>query len=405
MILEVVNSFVGKRGNIGLRTGHVLDELDRREVAVQVLARGAVGKYRKCATMGLSGHLPRLLNAVRIYVLRPYNHRRHDLFLFNRAFFRYMKTLERDVSLVHLWEQSPEIIRHFRRKSIPVVLDVPIAPTAYVLRLNADATMSVAMQAFAENDAREKEAFALADLLIAPSRFVRDELMSAGVPADKICTIPFGADLTVKSVPREGAKQGLDFCFAGSVCRRKGVEVLLEAWDHPAFSEDRLHLCGRVYPEIKSMLKQNGPANVHVPGFVDTAEYFSQCHAYVFPSYLEGSSKSVYEAMAAGLPCVVTESSGSVIRDGVDGYVVSAGDVQGLREKMLRLKRFPEERLAMGESARAAVQRYSWKAYGAAVADVYKSMLDGMNGNRGKHGVRLLGSDSSSQGMWRPRCA
>ena len=48
---------------------------------------------------------------------------------------------------------------------------------------------------------------------------------------------------------------------------------------------------------------------------------------FVFPSLFEGSAVVTYEALACGLPSIVTPNAGSVVRDGVDGFHVPAGDV------------------------------------------------------------------------------
>ena len=49
---------------------------------------------------------------------------------------------------------------------------------------------------------------------------------------------------------------------------------------------------------------------------------------FVFPSLFEGSAVVTYEALACGLPCVVTPEAGSVVRDGVEGLVVPSADVE-----------------------------------------------------------------------------
>ena len=48
---------------------------------------------------------------------------------------------------------------------------------------------------------------------------------------------------------------------------------------------------------------------------------------FVFPSLFEGSAVVTYEALAAGLPSVVTPSAGSVVRDGVEGFIVPRGEI------------------------------------------------------------------------------
>ncbi len=58
---------------------------------------------------------------------------------------------------------------------------------------------------------------------------------------------------------------------------------------------------------------------------------------FVFPSLFEGSAVVTYEALACGLPSVVTSAAGSVVRDRVEGFVVPPRDVRMLAEKMEQL--------------------------------------------------------------------
>jgi glycosyltransferase involved in cell wall biosynthesis len=149
---------------------------------------------------------------------------------------------------------------------------------------------------------------------------------------------------------------------------------LLEAWNDERFKNDRLHLCGRLYPEIKELLEKYNFKNVILPGFVDTKEYFKKCDVYVFPSLLEGSSKSVYEAMNMSLPCIVTPNSGSVIVDKEDGFIIDIASSDDIKNKMLRFKENPELISIMGKKAYENVQKYSWNNYAKKIINIYEKV-------------------------------
>ena len=53
----------------------------------------------------------------------------------------------------------------------------------------------------------------------------------------------------------------------------------------------------------------------------------------VLPSLSEGGSNVIHEALACGLPSIVTTNAGSVVRDGVDGYVIKLGMLKPLKKK------------------------------------------------------------------------
>jgi glycosyltransferase involved in cell wall biosynthesis len=80
--------------------------------------------------------------------------------------------------------------------------------------------------------------------------------------------------------------------------------------------------------------------------------------------------------MASGLPIVTTPSSGSVARDGLDGFVVPPRDVDALVERLRYLHEHPGERRAMGGRARDLMAaHYTWHHYRERVAGAYREIL------------------------------
>ncbi len=70
-------------------------------------------------------------------------------------------------------------------------------------------------------------------------------------------------------------------------------------------------------------------------GFLKNPEtVYKKASIFVFPSLEEGGAKVTYEAMASGLPLIATENSGSVMRDGIDGFLVPIRDSRALGEKI-----------------------------------------------------------------------
>ena len=370
-----LNSFLGRKGNIGLRFTPVIGELQAQGWKVGAYCRGGervdgIAMH----TMGPLGHVPRLLSALRIYVAPALAVRRYDIALYE-AFFRQAPNGEVSPSIAHIAEYAPKLIDRLRVRGIPVVLDVPIAPQCYVARMRA-ADPSFPLVPDKDIQERELACCAKADLILCPSPFVAGELSAAGVSSGRICVIPFGAAYDGWS-KRDSPPKGrpLEFCFAGNVSPRKGVLDLLAAWARPEFRAHRLHLCGRVYPEIARALARHGFGNVVTPGFVDVDEYFKRCDVFVLPSLMEGSSKAVYEAMNRSLPVVVTRETGSVARDGIEGYVVPARDPEALASAMLRFADTPGLAARMGAAAKARMAGFTWADYGRRVVAAYDRLL------------------------------
>lgn len=328
--------------------------------------------------MGWLGHVPRLLNAVRIYLAPKYNHRIADIRLFEWFASRHLPPpADGQVRVAHVWDSCPRLIARLRERGCRVVLDVPIAPLSYGARLRDEGRAD-----FLEADPRlldlELQALRAADHILAPSGFVADELRRVGVAPDKVTVVEFGVQQSDADLPVRPDKPEIDFCFVGNVSRRKGVRELLTAWDDERFASDRLHLCGRVFPDVGDLIDRADRRRLLTPGFVRPFDYLQNCDVFVLPSWLEGSAKAVYEAMACGLPAIVTRSTGSVVRDGVDGFVIEAGDVAGLRDRMLWFKAHPERIRTMGAAARARVQEFTWLRYAQRVRAVYADMARGV---------------------------
>jgi glycosyltransferase involved in cell wall biosynthesis len=261
-----------------------------------------------------------------------------------------------------------------KASGLKVVLDVPIAPQTYAARLRSQGRANFLLDTPAMIEI-EIAAFKAADLLLAPSQFVARELALAGVPADRIHVVEFGSD-DVVALPDSAARnptseRGLDFVFAGNVSRRKGVIELLEAWADPALEKHRLHLCGRVFPEVRCAIAASRQGQVLTPGFVDMSAYLPGCDVFVLPSWLEGSAKAVYQAMSNGLPAIVTESTGAIVRDGIDGFVIEAGDVAALRDRMHWFSVHPDRVRTMGAAARERVREFTWDRYATRVAELH----------------------------------
>jgi len=110
----------------------------------------------------------------------------------------------------------------------------------------------------------------------------------------------------------------------------------------------------------------------------DVSGWYQTFDALILPSANEGTPVVVIEALAAGCPVVATSVGGvpDVVREGVDGFLVPAGDVEQLAERLARLARDPELRARMGEAGRASIPaRYAVERLVADIDALYRSLL------------------------------
>lgn len=250
------------------------------------------------------------------------------------------------------------------------VLDVPSAHERFAeaARLEGDTRSRFAT----ERVRAERKG---ADLILAPSAFVAACLADNGVPSERVALVPYGADPSAIR-PADPGAGALHVVFVGRVGPRKGVRYLLEAWRRLSLPGARLTLAGRV--EDRALVRDLPPgarwAGHLSPGRV--ADLLSASNAFAFPSLAEGSALVTYEAMAAGLPSVVTAESGSQVRDGLDGYVVPRRDPDSVAERLQVLAADPSLRVRMGASARARIETgFTWRHYQERVAAAWRAAL------------------------------
>jgi len=223
---------------------------------------------------------------------------------------------------------------------------------------------------------RRLQDIALAERVLVPSHHIASALARHGMPRDRISVIPYAADCR-RFRPFPKAEQSTcTFLFAGGISQRKGIKYLLEAWRKIRRPGWALQLLGPMPRDASPLLPYLDL--VEPLGRVSHAEMperMAAADVFVFPSLFEGSAVVTYEALACGLPSVVTPGAGSVVRDGVEGFLVPPRDVAALAERMERLGRDPALRARMARAARARALEFDWPRYHASLIAVVDDLL------------------------------
>ena len=216
---------------------------------------------------------------------------------------------------------------------------------------------------------------ALADMILVPSEHIAERLVQSGISLQKIRVIPYAADaVRFQPRPTKTYTASCTFLFAGGITQRKGIKYLLEAWQRLRRPNWKLQLLGPL-PRNLQPLASSLP-HVEILGRVsheDVPARMAAADVFVFPSLFEGSAVVTYEALASGLPSVVTPAAGSVVRHGIEGFLVTPGDVDTLAHRMEQLGNSPELRAAMSQAARARALDFDWPRYHASVVDAVLS--------------------------------
>jgi glycosyltransferase involved in cell wall biosynthesis len=225
------------------------------------------------------------------------------------------------------------------------------------------------------------EEYELATLVVVLSEKAAESFRAANFPDEKLFYLPRGVD-TERFKPGsepDGRRRPPIFraVFSGALIERKGIHHLLEAWHRLNLRDAELWLLGSVHDEAKPYLEKFGRENVRVLGFKrDLENYLNQGSVYVFPSRLEGSAKTIYEAAACGLPMITTREAGDVVRDGVEGIIVQPGDVDAIAGALEHLYRHPEIVASMGAAARQrVVENFTWDHYRTRLLSAYERAI------------------------------
>jgi glycosyltransferase involved in cell wall biosynthesis len=231
-------------------------------------------------------------------------------------------------------------------------------------------------------NARKDEEVALADHVLTVSELARESYVDAGVPPERVTSVPMGADLSDFS-PNEGTESAssapFTFLFAGHANRRKGVDVLLTA--SAALGRNgyphRVQFAGG----RDDALFAETDAAVETLGYLDRpdlAAAFRRADVLVLPSRHDSFGRVVVEAMATGLPVLLSEHVGAkeAVTEGETGWVVPAEDVDALATRMRWCIEHPEQVRSMRDACVAAAQDYSWAAYHERVTDVIASVVE-----------------------------
>jgi glycosyltransferase involved in cell wall biosynthesis len=94
------------------------------------------------------------------------------------------------------------------------------------------------------------------------------------------------------------------------------------------------------------------------------AEHYIGADVFLLPSICEGSATVCYEALAAGLPVITTPNAGSVVRDGIDGFIVPIRDPEAIAEKLELLARDRELLAWMSSNGLAPSREFTLERYG-----------------------------------------
>ncbi|WP_162456531.1 glycosyltransferase family 4 protein [Pseudoxanthomonas kalamensis] len=198
------------------------------------------------------------------------------------------------------------------------------------------------------------------------SRRIALTLIERGIPAEHIVALPNAVDTSRFSSITRASDAPPRFVFIGRLVPEKGLQMLLSAFADIAPTHPQASLLvvgsGTLENHLKQEAQHLGISNqVEFAGHRDDIEnVLADGNIGVLCSRIEGLSNTLLESMASGLPMIASRISGNedFVLPGENGWLFDSGDRTGLAKCLADAAATdPATRAAMGEAARASVQR------------------------------------------------
>jgi glycosyltransferase involved in cell wall biosynthesis len=161
----------------------------------------------------------------------------------------------------------------------------------------------------------------------------------------------------------------LAIVFSAKLVERKDPMTLLRAFAGMRHREQAALIFlgdGVLRPQLEAFIRENNLRNVHLAGFINQADlprFYAASDVFVLPSTYEPRGAVINEAMACGLPVIVTDRCGSIgdiVREGENAFVFPAGSDAVLASMLDRLAAGPALRTRMAERSKELIGEWTF---------------------------------------------
>lgn len=277
-------------------------------------------------------------------------------------------------------------MRKAKQQGAITILDQPIFHYLAIREILAEEykKFNIELPAFFKkrdvNIRRKEKEIEEADFIFVPTTQIVQDFVQRGIPIEKVKCVQYGF-APERFSPGKKMDNIFRILFVGIIGVRKGVYYLLEAFKQLNLRNAELILVSPIDEEFKPILNRYEGFFKHIHSLpnAEVSQLYQSSSVFVFPSLVEGSAYVTYEAMASGLPVIVSENAGSVARDGKDGFVVPIRDIEALKQKILFLYENEDLRHSMGESAAEYVKQFTWANYHKNIQRVYTEISNNLS--------------------------
>jgi glycosyltransferase involved in cell wall biosynthesis len=232
-----------------------------------------------------------------------------------------------------------------------------------------------------------KKRFQMADAIVVLANQFKEKLLDLGINSEKIYVASTMVESASYLYPNKDFSKPFKILYCGYMKKEKGlyellnaVPLIIEKYPETSFS---IMGDGKELKKLKSKTKEIGiDNNVHFPGYKtgnDKIKIFKQAHIFVFPSYSEGFPIVILEAMAAGLPLIITPVGGlaDAIKDSKNGFVINTKipNPKEIADKVIKLIENPNLMKIMSENnMNEAKDKYDAKIVTEKIIKIYNNI-------------------------------
>ncbi|WP_336326816.1 glycosyltransferase family 4 protein [Halovenus sp. HT40] len=219
-----------------------------------------------------------------------------------------------------------------------------------------------------------------ADRIIVPSDYLKQIVLSWDIPRSKVVKIYNSINISVDAPSHK--KRGTDILTVARLVGWKGIKNLISAFENLAAQHSKPHLHilgdGRKRTEFEEYAQSTSVSDrIHFHGRVPhnkVLEHMKRCRVFVLNSSYEGLPHVVLEAMACGLPAIVSNAGGNteVVNDRQTGFIIDPDNVEELSKKMCDLISSDDK---FAEFQREAIKLLNSKFNHANMIDRYEHTL------------------------------
>jgi glycosyltransferase involved in cell wall biosynthesis len=202
-----------------------------------------------------------------------------------------------------------------------------------------------------------REETASADRILVNSRWSSTCLQAVGVSRDKLAVVPCAFESYAKNERMERSypgeftvKRPMRVLFLGQTIIRKGIHLLVAAAEQLSEKPIRFVVVGDGLDHPRLSV----PKNIEWVGPVSregAARFYREADLFILPTLSDGFALTQVEALACGLPVMVSRNCGEVVIDGRSGVILPQLDVETLSSILRRLVAAPEELAQMSSHA------------------------------------------------------